>query len=196
MAKGQRRQAILNAALDVFTAKTLTSATMEDIRAKSGASTGSIYHHFASKEHIIVALFEQGYGDLHRRMRAAFMGAPAAASGLHALVDSYLGWFHEHELLGRFMLQTASTDYVASAAPAVARDAAELERQLLEWLQPFIASGEIVALPLAMYVPLIIGPCREIMRRWQVGTVTLAEARPLLAQAVWRSLAAGQAHAP
>ena len=48
--KESRRQAILEAALTCFTSKGFTETTMEDIRKLSGASTGSIYHHFENKE--------------------------------------------------------------------------------------------------------------------------------------------------
>ena len=45
-----RRKAILEAALKSFSTKGFTETTMEDIKRLSGASTGSIYHHFENKE--------------------------------------------------------------------------------------------------------------------------------------------------
>jgi AcrR family transcriptional regulator len=186
---GPRRQAILDAALQVFTAKSLMSATMEDIRAESGASTGSIYHHFPGKEHLIAALYVDGYQDLHRAMRSAFDASPAPAAGVQALVDSHLGWFERHELLGRFLLQAAGTEYVAACAPVIQQEIVEFEALVLAWLEPAIAAGAIVRMPKSMYVPLIIGPCREMIRRWEAGRAILADIRQPLAEAVWRSLA-------
>ena len=55
-----RRQAILDAALACFTNKGFTETTMEDIRIRSGASTGSIYHHFSNKEMLARALYLEG----------------------------------------------------------------------------------------------------------------------------------------
>jgi AcrR family transcriptional regulator len=190
-ATGTRRQAILDAALQVFTARGLMAATMDDIRAQSGASTGSIYHHFAGKEHLIAALYVDGYQDLHRAMRAAFAEAGAVAAGVRALVERYLGWFEAHELLGRFLLQAAGTEYVAASAPAMLQEVSEFEAQVLAWLEPAIAAGAVARMPPGMYVPLIIGPCREILRRWEAGRVSLTEIRQPLAAAVWRSLSGG-----
>ena len=187
-ATGTRRQAILDAALQVFTARGLRSATMDDIRAQSGASTGSIYHHFAGKEDLIAALYVDGYQDLHRAMRTAFAEASSVAAGVRALVERYLGWFETHELLGRFLLQAAGTEYVAASAPAMRQEVSEFEGVVLAWLEPAIAAGAVVRMPAGMYVPLIIGPCREILRRWEAGGVALAEIRQPLAAAVWRSL--------
>jgi AcrR family transcriptional regulator len=184
-----RRQAILDAALQIFTTKGLMSATMEDIRAQSGASTGSIYHHFPGKEHLIAALYVDGYQDLHRTMRTAFADSPAPAAGVQALVESYLGWFERHELLGRFLLQAAGTEYVAACAPLLQQEIGEFETLILGWLEPAIAAGAIVRLPQSLYVPLMIGPCREVIRRWEAGRAVLAAIRQPLAEAVWRSLA-------
>lgn len=187
-ATGTRRQAILDAALQVFTAKGLMSATMDDIRAQSGASTGSIYHHFAGKEHLIAALYVEAYQDLHREMRTAFGAAASVAAGVRALVERHLGWFESHELLGRFLLQASASEYVAASLPAMRQEVAEFEALVLAWLEPAIAAGAVARLPAGMYVPLIIGPCREIIRRWEAGRVDLAEVRQPLAEAVWRSL--------
>jgi len=161
---------------------------MDDIRAQSGASTGSIYHHFAGKEDLIAALYVDGYQDLHRAMRTAFAEARSVAAGVRALVERYLGWFETHELLGRFLLQASGTAYVAASAPAMRQEVSEFEGLVLAWLEPAIAAGAVVRMPAGMYVPLIIGPCREILRRWEAGGVALAEIRQPLAEAVWRSL--------
>ena len=44
-----RREEILTAALSCFLDKGFERTTLGDIRARSGASTGSIYHFFAGK---------------------------------------------------------------------------------------------------------------------------------------------------
>lgn len=50
---------ILDAATDVFATKGFTAATMADVVAASGASIGSIYHHFGGKKELFLAIFEQ-----------------------------------------------------------------------------------------------------------------------------------------
>ena len=88
-------------------------------------------------------------------------------------------------------MQASGTEYVAACAPAIQQEIAEFEALVLARLEPAIAAGAIIGMPRSMYVPLIIGPCREIIRRWEAGLVTLADIRQLLAEAVWRSLASG-----
>jgi AcrR family transcriptional regulator len=58
-AKPNKRDAILNAMLDVVVERGFHEAPMSLISERSGASAGVIYHHFASKEEIIQALYER-----------------------------------------------------------------------------------------------------------------------------------------
>ena len=66
-----RRKAILQAALKSFSTKGFTETTMEDIRRLSGASTGSIYHHFENKEMLAQALYLEGRSDLNAALLAS-----------------------------------------------------------------------------------------------------------------------------
>ena len=47
----------MNAALELFVTKGFLATTMDDVRRRSGASIGSIYHHFGSKEDLAAALY-------------------------------------------------------------------------------------------------------------------------------------------
>lgn len=58
-AKPTRRDVILDAMLDVVVERGFHEAPMSLIEKRSGASAGVIYHHFASKEEIIQALYER-----------------------------------------------------------------------------------------------------------------------------------------
>jgi AcrR family transcriptional regulator len=58
-AKPNKRDAILNAMLDVVVERGFHEAPMSLIEKRAGASAGVIYHHFASKEEIIQALYER-----------------------------------------------------------------------------------------------------------------------------------------
>lgn len=63
MLQGERsersRAAILEAALELFSHRGYGATSMRDIASKAGVSTGSVYHHFADKEAIFLALLAQ-----------------------------------------------------------------------------------------------------------------------------------------
>ncbi len=58
-----RRTEIIRAALACFTELGFTPTGMVDIRRKSNASTGSIYHHFKSKEQLAAEVYLEGIRD-------------------------------------------------------------------------------------------------------------------------------------
>src|ERR1700736_2260119 len=97
--KESRRQAILEAALACFASKGFTETTMENIRKLSGASTGSIYHHFANKEMLARALYLEGRSSLNAALFTSIT-TKDLRTGIKALVYAYLDWFEQHPDLG------------------------------------------------------------------------------------------------
>ena len=65
------QQRILDAATDVFAARGFTAATMADIVDQSGASIGSIYHHFGGKKELFLAIFDRLAAEIEHRIDAA-----------------------------------------------------------------------------------------------------------------------------
>lgn len=72
---GATQRRILDAATEVFAARGFTAATMAEVVAKSGASIGSIYHHFGGKSELFLAIFEQVVDDAERRIETAIQHA-------------------------------------------------------------------------------------------------------------------------
>src|ERR1700676_3869849 len=105
-----RRQAILEAALSCFASKGFTETTMEDIRKLSGASTGSIYHHFANKEMLARALYLEGRSSLNAALFTTIATNDLRA-GIKALVYAYLDWFEQHGDLGQYIMQASTSEY-------------------------------------------------------------------------------------
>lgn len=101
----QRR--ILNAATDVFGANGFTAATMADVVAGSGASIGSIYHHFGGKKELFEAIFERMAQAVERRIEAVLGQAgdhvePRRAFELH--VQAYLEAMWENRGAARVLM--------------------------------------------------------------------------------------------
>ena len=77
---GATQQRILDAATEVFATRGFTAATMADVVAGSGASIGSIYHHFGGKSELFGAIFEQMADAVDRRIEAAMRQAGDSGS--------------------------------------------------------------------------------------------------------------------
>lgn len=190
-----RRKAILQAALKSFSTKSFTETTMEDIRQLSGASTGSIYHHFENKEMLAQALYLEGRSDLNAALLASFT-ANHPCEGIKALVYAYVDWFEQHPDVGQYIMQADSTEYLGAYVKVFrqkilsALPKENLPQQFFEWLVPFIHDGSIARFPQNLYLPLVIGPSREFVRHWLRTRLSaeIQEAREPLADAAWKVL--------
>jgi AcrR family transcriptional regulator len=186
VATESRRQAILQAALKSFLSKGFTNTTMDDIRQLSGASTGSIYHHFENKEMLAVALYREGRSDLNNTLARAFASTEPDA-GIKMLVYSYLDWFELNPDLGLYIIQAANTEYLGRHVEAFRQKVDTLPQHFFTWLTPFVEQGRIIRYPQQLYIPLALGPGREYVRRWLQGRIPgeLHDVRDLLADAAW-----------
>src|SRR5438270_609888 len=78
---GATQQRILDAATEAFATRGFTATTMADVVAGSGASVGSIYHHFGGKSELFLAIFEQMADAVDRRIDAAMRHAGGFETG-------------------------------------------------------------------------------------------------------------------
>jgi AcrR family transcriptional regulator len=190
-----RRKAILQAALKSFSTKSFTETTMEDIRRLSGASTGSIYHHFENKEMLAQALYLDGRSDLNAALLASITDR-RPREGIKALVYAYVDWFEQHPDLGQYIMKADSTEYLGAYVKVfrqkiqLALPKENFPQQFFDWLVPFIDDGTIARFPQNLYFPLAIGPSREYVRRWLRTRLPaeIQEAREPLAEAAWKVL--------
>ena len=65
------QQRILDAATEVFSTRGFSAATMADIVENSGASIGSIYHHFGAKKELFLAIYERLSAEVEVRIAEA-----------------------------------------------------------------------------------------------------------------------------
>jgi AcrR family transcriptional regulator len=82
------QQRILDAATEAFSKRGFSATTMADIVDLSGASIGSIYHHFGGKKELFLAIYERLSADVERRIAEAAQGSASLDSrlafGVHA----------------------------------------------------------------------------------------------------------------
>lgn len=190
---GSRREQILDAALAEFTAHGVAGASIEDIRRRSGASVGSIYHHFDGKDEIAVALSVEGLGSYQEGFLASLADAGSTHAGVQDAVRHHIEWIAEHQDLARFLLLARDPRAVARTQ----RRPRELNRRFFagmqSWTAPRVRAGELRGLAPALLTALWIGPSQELARHWLAGRIqmSLTDAAPELAAAAWRSLKTG-----
>ena len=103
---GATQRRILDAATEVFATRGFSAATMADVVAGSGASIGSIYHHFGGKNELFLAIFEQMANAVDRHIERAMEqegedADPRRIFELH--VRAYLEAMWENRRLARVL---------------------------------------------------------------------------------------------
>jgi AcrR family transcriptional regulator len=105
----ERRQAILESALDVFAERGYHASSIDDIARKGGISKALIYEHFASKQDLYAELLEQHAGDLFSALAEAISEAGRSAPArLEVGFDAFYGFVEEHRVAWRMLFREAT----------------------------------------------------------------------------------------
>lgn len=181
-----KRQALLDGALACFLEHGVVETTMEHVLTRSGASVGSLYHHFGGKEGLADALYVECLGAYHHNAGARLDSAGDAEAGVRAIVEHHLGWIVEHTDRAKFLL--AYRDHEIRPASDELRS---LNRTFYGHLERWIT--ERIAVdppPLPAVISQWLGPTHSFSRHWLTGQVRVTpdEARPFLSDSAWHAL--------
>lgn len=194
----QRRRDILDASLRCFMRHGVEAATIEQIREASGASSGSIYHHFGSKQAIAVALYVDGMEELGLVFRTAMAQNNDLQKGIRTILESYFRWVAEHQDWALYLLRVATADVSPYEAASIDDINRRTREDLSHWLQPFANQNEIIPLPAELYSSLLFGAATHYARHWLAGrmTVDLDTVVEHLSAATWRALSRSPSSEP
>jgi len=168
----------------------MAATSIEDIRAASGASNGSIYHHFGSKERIAASLYAEAMADYQRGVRAVIATAETAEAGIRGIVEQFLVWVGEHRELAILMLALEHGDVRRVAAEEVAALNAGFFADVGGWIERHVAAGDLPAVPRDLLMPVVLGPARRFAELWLEGRARtpIDEAARVLAALAWDGL--------
>ncbi|MCB9598068.1 MAG: helix-turn-helix transcriptional regulator [Sandaracinaceae bacterium] len=169
-----------------------SATTIADIRERSGASTGSIYHHFGDKEGIAAALYAETLRSYREALGERLDRTRTAKGLVRALVLHHIEWSVEHRTERALPPRDARERGVRQTETVSRASTRAFLEEMFARLKGYVEAGEILELPHVLYTPLIIGPAQDVVRHWLRGRIdrdirTLA--RPL-ADAAWRALRA------
>ena len=189
-ATAARQAAILEATLALVSEKGVTAVTMHDICQRSGASVGSVYHHFNDREGVLYALYRACFDDCFAQLRTAVYQAQTAQEGINALVYTYLSWVEANPDRATFIYEASQGNLLRSYLSQIVAFKGDFYADIFAWMEPFVESGELLRLPPWAYDAIMMGPAHEFARRWLGGMqeLSMAEAQTIIAEAVWRAV--------
>lgn len=186
-----RRQAILDAALACFLADTVSATTVDAIRERSGASVGSIYHFFGSKDGLATQLYVEALADHHANYLDALRGSRTAKAGVTGAVHAHLNWVAANPNRARYLFNWRELEVIDRREPAVTELNEQLYHVASEWLAGHTRSGRIKSLSPRMFQALWMGATLEFSRLWMAHPTSaddLIDAGNTLAEAAWQAV--------
>lgn len=140
-----RRTQLLAIAAEMFATRGYTQTTVRDIADEAGILSGSLYHHFASKEAMLTEILREFMDGLLERFRAIADAADSPRAALDGLIRSSFETIHRTpQAVALYQNETA---FFASTPEFafVTKASREVERVWLDVLRAGIDSGDFRA---------------------------------------------------
>ena len=185
------RQRALVAALALFDAQGVEATTIEQLREAADISIGSLYHHFGSREGLVLALYE----DLLAQYRTAITAALVRQSGIRELLDAFvtthIGWAMQNPTAERFLSEHRHHRTLSDAEGQLQGDTADFIRPLLRRIKPAIEAGILKPLPPELLLSLVLGPVQTWLRLQRAGSSKLEASMAVrkLSDLIWEAVA-------
>jgi AcrR family transcriptional regulator len=123
MSAADRREAILDAAMEAFAKRGFHGTSIDDVAAAAGVSKALIYEHFSSKQNLHDTLISVQAGELFRRLAAAADPELEAEQRLRDGVDAFLGFVEERREAWRAVFRDAADPQLGEVVEHVQRQA-------------------------------------------------------------------------
>jgi AcrR family transcriptional regulator len=164
-----RRAEILDAALQVFSARGYHPSSIDEIAQAAGISKALIYEHFASKEELHVSLIEMHAGELFERVAASAAPGPDASERLEAGLDAVFAFVEERRGAWRMLFREAADPETAAVLDRVTTGVAALVAELIAQDPGAQAGDADEALrdqAIAMIAQMIVGSAQALANWW------------------------------
>lgn len=160
----QRRREILDAARAVFAEKGYSNATLDEVAQRAEYAKGTIYNYFASKDDLLLAIFDDLYDDLNAIIEARF--SPSSMEGrsleevFHGFVRAYMEHFFQHRELFLILVKEAYRMVFSDDREKACYFQQQRERMvsaMVPTLEHAIARGEMKPLPAVAVANMLLG---------------------------------------
>jgi isochorismate synthase len=160
-----RHERILDAALEVFSARGYRDASVDDVASAAETSKGGVYFHFPGKDALFMALLERSAKLLLSKIEESVASEPDPVAKVDAALLSLLRTFASHRRLARlFLVETMG------AGPRFQARVVEVHRQFEQFirrnLQEAVRQGIVPALDADVASQAWFGALNQVVTRW------------------------------
>ena len=150
--------AILQAAATVFQRKGYHGATMADIAAEVNLTAGSLYHHFPSKQDLLIGVLDAGLDQITAETRAVVASDRAPAAKLREIVAVHIGSVTGNtNIAAAVIFESRALLDVPEVRDQVAAQRDTLEDLYRQVVEDGIAAGAFRPLDVGIFVKTLFG---------------------------------------
>lgn len=186
----QIKRMILKHSVRAFAENSIAATTVEDIRARSKVSIGTIYYHFNSKEGILALLLFAALDDLFNLRQQYLMEATNFEECVYAFVLGYIDWVVAHPNFAKILYIGEFDVYNSGYSKQLTQKKIDNRKKLMTWLSLRENKYDQSHIPDAIMSSIINGPAEHYCKYWLLNRVddSPAKYRKELAHATWISI--------
>lgn len=160
-----RHERILDAALEVFSARGYREASVDDVASAAETSKGGVYFHFPGKDALFMALLERSARLLLAKIEESVASEPDPVAKVDAALLALLRAFASHRRLARLFLVEAM-----GAGPRFQARMVEVHRQFEQFirrnLEEAVRQGIVPPLDAEVAGQAWFGALNQVVTRW------------------------------
>ena len=138
-----RRAAILESALEAFSERGFSEASLDDVAARGGISKALIYEHFPSKRDLQLAVLDTYMHELIAAVVDAVADAPDDEERLRAGIDSFLVFASERPAVLRLLTRNVSDPVAGETIDRLREEAAATIASIMAQNAPPLEPGDL-----------------------------------------------------
>lgn len=185
-----RQQQILDAALYCFLEQGIDATTIADVRARSSASTGSIYHHFRDKDGLVSGVLQRIVDRYQASLQTALpeMNTPKAL--IMGIVFHFTEWAAQHNSSAKLLSELQGSSRLPQSNGRADLQKDTLLNPALVDIEKAADDGNIIKLAAPLYEAVILGPVFAVNDHWSPENPHAPLEAELLAKCAWQALSA------
>lgn len=164
-----RQRSIIEAALACFSRNGVEATTIDMIREASGASVGSLYHRFGSKEGIAAEVYVQGLRDFRDSLDTRLAGVRNLEEAVHAVIDANIDWIVANPDWARFVFNHRMVLVQADREAAFTQEVVASNQKWWSRLLELPGAEKLSATSGGLYQSLLAGAVHDYARHWLEG---------------------------
>lgn len=167
LSAADRRAAILEDALEVFSVEGFNEASLDDIAARGGISKALIYDHFASKRELQVALLDTYVHAVIERVVGSLSATEGNEARLRAGIDAFLAFGEERPSALRLLTRNVADPVVGETLDRLREEMATTIASIMVADAPPPRAGDLdVELASALLAHLVAGGVQFMAGWW------------------------------